>query len=246
MKKSGFTLIELMIVIAIIAIIAAIAIPGLLAAQRASNERNASASLKTLATSESDFRSNDRDNDKAGNFYVGSIYGLYALNPSTNGTAVPATLTPENMIKLVEPSLAAGDGGVAAVAGGCAAVVDSVGTFSPKASYIYRAFASFAVTGGGNTVYGTNGNIAGYGANYNFGKYAFMAFPVSYSSGRSIFIMNEDITIWRGDPGSAYSAAYTGGATSAGTFSGSVGGTAMTQATSFPISPGNSGFGKLD
>ncbi|HUR39322.1 MAG TPA: prepilin-type N-terminal cleavage/methylation domain-containing protein, partial [Planctomycetota bacterium] len=52
MRKSnkGFTLIELMIVIAIIAIIAAIAIPGLLSSQRASNERNASTSLKTLTS----------------------------------------------------------------------------------------------------------------------------------------------------------------------------------------------------
>jgi prepilin-type N-terminal cleavage/methylation domain-containing protein len=60
-NKDGFTLIELMIVIAIIAIIAAIAIPGLLSSQRASNERNASASLKTIASAEADFRGNDRD-----------------------------------------------------------------------------------------------------------------------------------------------------------------------------------------
>jgi prepilin-type N-terminal cleavage/methylation domain-containing protein len=51
----GFTLIELMIVIAIIAIIAAIAIPGLLRARIASNEGAASASLKSLVSAEASF-----------------------------------------------------------------------------------------------------------------------------------------------------------------------------------------------
>jgi prepilin-type N-terminal cleavage/methylation domain-containing protein len=51
----GFTLIELMIVIAIIAIIAAIAIPGLLRARIASNEGAASASLKSLVSAQASF-----------------------------------------------------------------------------------------------------------------------------------------------------------------------------------------------
>ena len=49
--KKGFTLIELMIVIAIIAIIASIAIPGILSARRASNASAALANVKSLTTS---------------------------------------------------------------------------------------------------------------------------------------------------------------------------------------------------
>lgn len=49
-RKKGFTLIELMIVIAIIAIIAAIAIPGILSARRSANAGAALGNLKSFST----------------------------------------------------------------------------------------------------------------------------------------------------------------------------------------------------
>lgn len=55
MKKTGFTLIELMIVVAIIAIIAAIAIPNLLRSQMSANEASAIGSLRTIVTAETQF-----------------------------------------------------------------------------------------------------------------------------------------------------------------------------------------------
>ena len=52
MSKKGFSLIELLIVVAIILIIAAIAIPNLLRSRIAANEASATATLRTLNTAE--------------------------------------------------------------------------------------------------------------------------------------------------------------------------------------------------
>src|SRR3979490_3072479 len=51
-KKNGFSLIELLIVVAIILIIAAIAIPNLLKSRMAANESSAVGSVRTLNTAQ--------------------------------------------------------------------------------------------------------------------------------------------------------------------------------------------------
>ena len=197
-SKKGFTLIELMIVIAIIAIIAAIAIPGLLAAQRSSNERNASASLKTLTSAQADFRSNDRDGDRLNNFWVSDVQCLFSLTPSLTGAAVGAGANVD-MIKLIEPSVAGADGGIEprplAGAGQVAPGVAIGPVRSPKAGYLYNSLTidetvapyAEAITAG-----------VAYSGCHNFSKFAFVAIPINTSGGRSLFMVNEDNTIWKG------------------------------------------------
>ncbi len=82
--NAGFTLIELMIVVAIIAIIAAIAIPSLLRARISANEASAISSMRTLSSAQISFQAGcyqDADNDGVGD------YGTLAQLMNPDGAA---------------------------------------------------------------------------------------------------------------------------------------------------------------
>jgi len=139
-KQKGFSLIELLIVVAIILIIAAIAIPNLLRSKMAANEASAVASLRTLNTTEILYS----------NTYNSLSTDLASLGPDPTGI----TPTPKQS-DLIDSVLAGGVSGAAPVAGVLVATKSGyLITYTPGA-VVGGAIPTYTITAVPTSVGGT-------------------------------------------------------------------------------------------
>ncbi|MFB3916547.1 MAG: prepilin-type N-terminal cleavage/methylation domain-containing protein [Terriglobales bacterium] len=92
-KQKGFSLIELLIVVAIILIIAAIAIPNLLRSRMAANEASAVGSVRTLATAEITYATTSGTNTFVNLDVLGSQGLVDTVLACAAGTAIGSPCT---------------------------------------------------------------------------------------------------------------------------------------------------------
>lgn len=129
-KQKGFSLIELLIVVAIILIIAAIAIPNLLRSRIAANESSAVGSVRSINTAQVTYASTYPD--------VGFAATLTALGPVSAPGAAPTSANSG----LLDAVL-----GCAAGAGPC-----------PKSGYNFTMNANLPTNGVAGSSYSINGD----------------------------------------------------------------------------------------
>ncbi len=173
-SNKGFTLIELMIVVAIIAIIAAIAIPNLLRSRMAANEVAAVAACKAFATAEDIYRRTDYNKDGVLE-YAQTLSGNNSLYENTAGAGD---------IALIDRSFAMAEG-------------TPLSTATPKAGYVFNVLTAqgTSASGGSRAFVDSNNRMTlGYGLGATSNQYD--------GVGRNTFCISNAGTIYQKDQGS--------------------------------------------
>ena len=170
-SNKGFTLIELMIVVAIIAIIAAIAIPNLLRSRMAANETAAVAACKAFCTAEDIYRRTDYNKDGVLE-YAQKLSGTNSLYENTAGAGD---------LSLIDRSFAAAEGAPLVA--------------TPKSGYVFVVLTSqgAGASGGARTFITSSRMTLGYALGASSNQYD--------SVGRNTFVVSNAGTIYEQDAG---------------------------------------------
>ena len=196
-RKEGFTLIELMIVVAIIAIIAAIAIPNLLSSRIAANETSALSGLRTLLGTEATWRQGDYDRNGTKDYWTYDVAGFHRMlraDANTLVAAIDISFATADMFEHADNVFGATftqDWSTAA----------PVITTTAKSGYRYRTMGSGLAIGGAGLSVNTVGTTSVAACNSNL--FRFMSAPDVYpNSGIRTFMVSEGGTVYSIDTGS--------------------------------------------
>ncbi|HXX92147.1 MAG TPA: DUF2950 family protein, partial [Planctomycetota bacterium] len=145
----------------------------------AANEKAAGATLKTLATAEADFRTNDRDGNGIHDYWVGDVSGLYRY------------LNNNKELKLIDRAIADAD---ASPLKASSLTVLKHDQPIPRSGYLFAALPKF-VEKEKPEAYHTGG----FRNTHHFG---IAAYPVEYGkSGKMTFVISETNILWKKDLG---------------------------------------------
>jgi len=200
-REKGFTLIELMIVVAIIAIIAAIAIPSILRSRMSANQTSAVGTLDSILKMNAQFRSNDSERNGENDYWVENVFGLHGVQ-SAGGDEIE--LVPETVANSDYEGV---NDNITTNGTGFTVSTFATGDLAPKSGYYVSMQVGTAGSGGspcgsnyaGKDVKGNNSD-GDYTALTNDNRYSVTAFPELYdNTGTKAYLLNEGGTTFEID-----------------------------------------------